>query len=62
MLAKKSKGNLQLEKGFIQQGRHSTSLHKDKTITTDGLNQTMDARQTASCIISREIRQCDNGS
>ena len=48
----------QLEKGFIHEGRHSTSLHKDKTVTTDGLNQTKDA----SRIISREIRQCDNGS
>ena len=28
----------------------------------DGLNQTKDARQIASRIISREIRQCDNGS
>ena len=24
------------------------SLHKDKTVTTDGLNQTKDARQIAS--------------
>ena len=38
------------------------SLHKDKTVTTDDLNQTKDARQIASRIISREIRQCDNGS
>ena len=56
------KGNSLLEKGFIHEGRHSTSLHKDKTVTTDGLNQTKDAHQIVSRIISREIRQCDNGS
>ena len=33
--------------GFIQQGRHSTSLHKDKTVTTNAFKQTMDARQDA---------------
>ena len=38
------------------------SLHKDKIVTTDSLNQTKDACQIASHIISREIRQCDNGS
>ena len=38
---------LGLIKGFIQQGRHSTSFHKDKTVTTDSLNQTKDARQDA---------------
>ena len=45
--------------GFIQQGRHSTSFHKDKTVTTDSLNQTKDARQDA---LMQELLQCDNGS
>ena len=37
----------QIKEGFIQQGRHSTSLHKDKTVTTNAFKQTMDARQDA---------------
>ena len=37
----------QINGGFIQQGRHSTSLHKDKTVTTNAFKQTIDARQDA---------------
>ena len=36
-----------IKEGFIQQGRHSTSLHKDKTFTTDAFKYTKDARQDA---------------
>ena len=44
-----SKGNYgcSVNGGFIQQGRHSTSLHKDKTVTTVAFKQTKDARQDA---------------
>ena len=45
---------LGLIKGFIQQGRHSTSLHKDKTVTTNAFEQTKDARQDANNAGSRE--------
>ena len=54
---------VQINGGFIQQGRHSTSLHKDKTVTTDAFKQTMDARQDAlTQDLARDNTACDNGS